>query len=864
MSSTAIPPRPLSGSPAPDFIAIDSSRSGPSSGGHPAAKLHLARAGPPEHLYNRTKRKRESSAHGSPPSHALPEPVSAGPPGPVWNPARRVYSSGVVGLHEEIEDFFQWMTPTPQEHQVRMEVISRIRRVIQTEWREARVDVLGSFKSGLYLPTSDIDLVLFGKWEVIPFRTIEQLLIANNIAEPEMIKILDKAAVPVVKLTDKESKIKVDISFNMACGIRTAELMKFFKRKYPPLAKLAYLLKQFLHQRDLNEVFTGGLSSYALILLIVSFLQMHPRRNAAHASNANLGVLLIEFLELFGKLFNHVNTAIQVTDGGRWIPKSNVNEGGSVICILDPLNPEMDVGRSSYGYVTIVDVSSEDVKFREWLQRKFRNIPDAENADPTLPSRLPVTESHNVEPKQLPDPPKKPLAGQPASLNSTKGQIPAVNHVVSGEELGQRNGRASSRGPSPSSAKSIGTAKVTKTSAIPTRGSHAPKEDSDTASSVSSHGGRSSLMSSVTSPENPCSSDTDSDIMVSHPSGSPNSAMSISPASSEVGSIKSSLSRVSSKSSSKLGSRSSGASSGKKPTFWGQGRGANPKDGPDRADLDLNWRCPNQAVAAVTAVAVAAHAPPAGTTLLSSPLSASVGDCPPLPHPQVPASARGSFHAGKTISGRADQDPNWRNRTPGSNQVVHDGNDRSLLAQNNKKVSNVNRTSSPVKSHGKQWKSRKNQAKKDLTDVTNQLDHNTCHLTNVTNSVPKTATPTTSPPSESVSAKERLTAGLDNSNRTSQDEHNNNNANNNNNTSNNNNSSNIHGALEQVVENTNDNQSGVVIPQKRSKGRRKKVSSLNVRANANNGHKTALREKENHQNPSARFSHGSGLFDGKR
>lgn len=32
---------------------------------------------------------------------------------------------------------------------------------------------------------------------MIPFRTIEQLLIDNNIAEPEMIKILDKAAVRV-------------------------------------------------------------------------------------------------------------------------------------------------------------------------------------------------------------------------------------------------------------------------------------------------------------------------------------------------------------------------------------------------------------------------------------------------------------------------------------------------------------------------------------------------------------------------------------------------------------------------------------------------------------------------------------------
>lgn len=158
----------------------------------------------------------------------------------------------------------------------------------------------------------------------------------------------------------------------------------------------------------------------------------------------------------------------------------------------------------------IVDVSSEDVKFREWLQRKFRNIPDAENADPTLPSRLPVTESHNVEPKQLPDPPKKPLGGQQGSShnNSTKGQPNPTNQVVNGEDLSQTNGLARSRGPSPASTKSVEASKATKASIPQTRGPHLPKEDSDTASSVSSHGGRSSLMSSVTSPENPCSSDT--------------------------------------------------------------------------------------------------------------------------------------------------------------------------------------------------------------------------------------------------------------------------------------------------------------------------------------------------------------------
>jgi non-canonical poly(A) RNA polymerase PAPD5/7 len=44
--------------------------------------------------------------------------------------------------------------------------------------------------------------------------------------------------------------------------------------KFPNLKYLVLVLKQFLLQRDLNEVFTGGISSYSLILLTISFLQV--------------------------------------------------------------------------------------------------------------------------------------------------------------------------------------------------------------------------------------------------------------------------------------------------------------------------------------------------------------------------------------------------------------------------------------------------------------------------------------------------------------------------------------------------------------------------------------------------------------
>ena len=50
--------------------------------------------------------------------------------------------------------------------------------------------------------------------------------------------------------------LQVDISFNMANGLQSAELVKLYKKQYPALQKLIYVLKQFLLQRDLNEVRT--------------------------------------------------------------------------------------------------------------------------------------------------------------------------------------------------------------------------------------------------------------------------------------------------------------------------------------------------------------------------------------------------------------------------------------------------------------------------------------------------------------------------------------------------------------------------------------------------------------------------------
>ena len=39
----------------------------------------------------------------------------------------------VSRLHQEINDFFKWMVPTPEEHEMRIGVVQRIEKCIQVQ-----------------------------------------------------------------------------------------------------------------------------------------------------------------------------------------------------------------------------------------------------------------------------------------------------------------------------------------------------------------------------------------------------------------------------------------------------------------------------------------------------------------------------------------------------------------------------------------------------------------------------------------------------------------------------------------------------------------------------------------------------------
>nr|XP_013807997.1 PREDICTED: LOW QUALITY PROTEIN: non-canonical poly(A) RNA polymerase PAPD7 [Apteryx mantelli mantelli] len=362
--------------------------------------------------------------NNSPHQQRQPPQPALQSPGTPWK--TRKYSPGVQGLHEEIIDFYDFMSPRPEEAAMRREVVKRIEMVIKDLWPTADVQIFGSFSTGLYLPTSDIDLVVFGKWERPPLQLLEQALRKHSVAEPYSIKVLDKATVPIIKLTDQETEVKVDISFNVETGVKAARFIKEYMKKYSLLPYLILVLKQFLLQRDLNEVFTGGISSYSLILMAISFLQLHPRIDARRADE-NLGMLLIEFFELYGRNFNYLKTGIRIKNGGAYIAKEEIMKvmtngyRPSMLCIEDPLLPGNDVGRSSYGamqvkqvfdyaYIVlshavsplarsypnrdsestlgrIIKVTQEVIDYRAWIKKKWGS---KINLSPELDNRLKI------------------------------------------------------------------------------------------------------------------------------------------------------------------------------------------------------------------------------------------------------------------------------------------------------------------------------------------------------------------------------------------------------------------------------------------------------------------------------------------
>ncbi|KAI8334122.1 hypothetical protein BD560DRAFT_414700 [Blakeslea trispora] len=264
--------------------------------------------------------------------------------------------SAIKLLQREVDCFIQYLEPTPIEVQLREYLVHRIRLAIQTRIPEAEVSVFGSFSTHLYLPNSDIDLVVqLPSFQKGMLRRLARYLESDDICRDP--HIIEHASVPVVKFEDTMTKLKVDIILNSTSGLESAVTINNLIRKYPALRPLSLIVKHMLALRSLNEVYTGGLGGYAIVCMVVSFLQMHPKvASGAIDPMKNVGVLLLDFFQFYGLNFNMEETGIDIRGNGSYYDKSHVvsRTGSSVFSIRDPQDRSNDIGCKSYNASQVV------------------------------------------------------------------------------------------------------------------------------------------------------------------------------------------------------------------------------------------------------------------------------------------------------------------------------------------------------------------------------------------------------------------------------------------------------------------------------------------------------------------------------
>lgn len=295
-----------------------------------------------------------------PPKFSTPFLVATPQPEPTletgWFRSNCRFKSPMLQLHKEILDFCEFLSPTPEEQASRNAAVESVFDVIKYIWPNCKVEVFGSFKTGLYLPSSDIDVVILGsdiRTPQIGLHALSRALSQRGVAKK--IQVIAKARVPIIKFVEKRSGVSFDISFDVQNGPKAAEFIQDAISKWPPLRPLCLILKVFLQQRELNEVYSGGIGSYALLAMLIAMLR--SQRDCQAFPEHNLGVLLVNFFDIYGRKLNTADVGVSCNGADTFFFKSIkgfvIKGRSALLSIEDPQAPENDIGKNSFNYFQV-------------------------------------------------------------------------------------------------------------------------------------------------------------------------------------------------------------------------------------------------------------------------------------------------------------------------------------------------------------------------------------------------------------------------------------------------------------------------------------------------------------------------------
>ena len=145
--------------------------------------------------------------------------------------------TGLLKFHYEILDFFHFIELNNEEKELRYKTYNYIKNIIDENFPDYFCELYGSFKTGLSLPNSDIDILILAKNEAnnidanennykYLYNSLKQIY--DKLKEKKDFSYLEliAAKVPIIKCKYKETNINVDISIFKKNGASAAEQLE--------------------------------------------------------------------------------------------------------------------------------------------------------------------------------------------------------------------------------------------------------------------------------------------------------------------------------------------------------------------------------------------------------------------------------------------------------------------------------------------------------------------------------------------------------------------------------------------------------------------------------------------------------------
>jgi DNA polymerase sigma len=245
-------------------------------------------------------------------------------------------------------------------HQIKIIIYEFLREITNKIYPNSKLEIYGSSLYKLDIECSDLDLCISSK-DKICFSLLIKELTNNYFNIFDNIFPILSASVPVIKLVinplklnneqinsiyykihyseyyknyifDKKEidKIRIDITIN-AINHKQIKFIQKSLINYPYIKDVIKILKRCLCEKNMNQTYKGGMSSYVLFLLIYSFTKWNVITNNKIDSP---GELLIDFLFYYTTVIDFNQILINAKLNNPFIFCYNLE---SIPTILDPV-----------------------------------------------------------------------------------------------------------------------------------------------------------------------------------------------------------------------------------------------------------------------------------------------------------------------------------------------------------------------------------------------------------------------------------------------------------------------------------------------------------------------------------------------